>query len=240
MNTKDMSIGTKLELELVNNLGEKIGRTYISQLLDIVDDENIIIAAPIYESRVIFVPTGANARIFFFHKRWGLMSFPALIVAKDKKDNILSFQIKVTGEFEKIQRRKYFRLDCNIPAYFRVCPDTETDDYLRLEIRKDIDKKTLESNYIKALTRNISGSGSCIVSDEKISKDATLELVLLLEGSSYIRTICKVMRIDEIDTSKDKKFETGLHFAEITDRGQDLVIKFIFEQQKQLLKRQVE
>lgn len=238
MNINEIKIGTRLELELINGLGEKIGQTYISQIIDIKDGDKIVLAAPIHESRVLFIPIGSKARMYFFHSKFGLLSLPIKLDSKETVDNIQCIIAHAEGPIEKIQRRKYYRLDCNLPVNYRICREDETPDSLASEIRKPIEKTVLDSEFKKGLTKNLSGSGLCIVIEEKIDKDSILEVIIWTDETTYIRTICSIMRMAEVITPRDKKYEIGLHITNITERGQNIIIKFVFEKQKEILKRQ--
>ena len=46
MTPKDIRIGTRLELDVLNNKGEKTGSVYISQMLEYRHDGSVIISLP--------------------------------------------------------------------------------------------------------------------------------------------------------------------------------------------------
>jgi hypothetical protein len=62
MTPQEIKLGTRLEFEMLNKQDEKVGNTFISQLLEHQDDGSIVISAPITESRVVFVPAGITVR----------------------------------------------------------------------------------------------------------------------------------------------------------------------------------
>jgi len=64
MNVSLIKIGSRLELELASNLGDK-SYTYVSQLMGVIDEKNIVLAAPIHGSRVIFIPANAKLKVVF-------------------------------------------------------------------------------------------------------------------------------------------------------------------------------
>lgn len=231
MDIWDIKLGTKLDLELVNSLGEKIGQTYVSQLIDVIDKENIIIAAPIHEARLMLITNGTRIRSILLHEKQGLLCFRGIIAGKEKKENIISFHVKIEGDFEKIQRRKYFRLDCNLNASYRPHPEEDAG--------QPKEKKPPAQAYKKTLTKNISGCGVCIVTEEEFPRNSLLEVVLWLNKDTTIKVVCKAIRSIRIEGIKEKKYELGLYFSEISQRDQDMVIKFIFDQQRLLLKNNI-
>lgn len=225
MKLHELQTGTRLELELINNLGVKIGNTYISQLLEPVRGTDMIISAPIFESRLIFVALSTNLHITFFNSRYGLMGFTAIVNAKEYKGNIAILKIHAQSQPEKIQRRKHYRLDSVLNSEFKIL-DTAAD-------------KTEPDPLFKATVKNISGSGACIITDQNVPRNSVIDLYIYLNPATKIRAMCLAMRNEKIEVKKSFIYELGLHFADISAKDQDLVIKYIFEQQRMLLNRDV-
>ncbi|MCX7921638.1 MAG: PilZ domain-containing protein [Clostridia bacterium] len=228
MNTSKMKLGTKLDLELINGKGDKIGQTYVSQLIEVIDNSTISIAAPIHESRLMLIPVGSKVRVVFLHDRYGLLAFIGSIISKEKKDALIVLNTLVESEFEKIQRRNFFRLDCILDAfyYFPDDPNNTTQDQLNPE-------------YKSAITKNLSGSGASIIIEQEIPKGSSIDLRIQLNNENTIAVLCKVVRCTEIAASKGKKYDLGLHFKGITQRDQDILIKYIYDQQRLLLRKSV-
>ena len=227
MNILDTKIGTKLEIELINRVGQKIGQTFISQIMDIIDRNNVVIAAPMHESRITYIPIGVKVRLIFIHEKYGLLSFIGTVVKKEKRDNLIEFDITIDSEFENTQRRNFFRLDCVLDAQYRILQNEPQEQ----------DPSDIAPAYKKALTRNLSGCGACIVIDEAIPKDAGIELILTLGPTISVKVVCKVVRSSVIELTKGKKYENGLYFTEISKKDQNSIIKFVFDQQKLLIKK---
>lgn len=230
MNVTDLKIGTRLEVDLLNKSGEKKGSTYVSQLLHVVDENNVIIASPIRESLVVSVSTGTHIRVISLHETHGLLSFTGVVKASRKKGNISMLLVNVVSKIKKIQRRKYYRLPCHISIQYCIL-ENENENVLVQENAND-------ENYKKAITKNLSASGICIVVDEKIPKDSFIRLTLPL-GDNVIRVICKVVRSTQIESTKGKKYELGMYFVKLSQRHQDLIVKYIFDQQRELLKKEL-
>lgn len=227
MNIQDIKIGTKLEIELINSAGEKIGQTFISQIMDITDSTNIVVAAPMFESKIAFIPTGEKIRLIFIHDKYGLVSFIGTIYKKEKYDNLVGFRISVDTELQKIQRRNYFRLDYVLDVQYRTFQfDLKGQGILKIT-----------STYKKALTRNISGCGACIVTEEEIPKDSGIELVIALDPANTINVLCKIVRLTVIEQERGKKYEYGLYFIDIPQKHQNAIVKFVFDQQKLMAKK---
>lgn len=230
MINQHIRIGTKLELEVINNLGQKQGNTYISQLIDIVDPDTIMIAAPIYGSRVIFIPTGAKLRIFFINENGDLMNFSGIITLKEKQGNMAYMLVSISGDMEKIQRRDYYRLPCCLDAGYRIYQEppevSETEE----------DTAPAPQPYVQTITRNISGGGICLVAEHGLDRGTLLDVQLDIGGQD-IQVICKLVRCSRLETASGGKYELGLTYYRISKRDQDFIVRYIFEQQKMLLKK---
>lgn len=232
MNIIGTKLGTKLELELVNNLGQKIGQTYISQLIDVIDEKCIVISAPIHESRLMFVTNGTNIRILFFHNKLGLAAFLGTVTGKEKSENLILFDIRIDSDLEKIQRRNYFRLDCLLNAqYYLISTESNGDD-----MPVDLIADSSEKEYKKAIAKNISGCGTCIVVSEDIQKGSVLEVIISIDKQTSIKMKGKVVRNIAIEANRETKHELGLYTSQISVKDQDIIIKYIFDQQRLKLK----
>lgn len=228
MNIYDVKVGTKLDFELVNSLGERIGQTYVSQLVEVLDREQILIACPIHESRLMLILAGTRSRMVFLHEKQGLISFTGSIAGKEKRENLVLLSVKIDGSFESIQRRKYFRLDCLLNAAYRVLPDAEKQD-------EQVPDDPCPAR--KAIVKNISGNGAGMVSDEELPKGVKLEVEIQLAAGSAIKVSANIVRCFPIEGVKTKKYDLGLYFTKISPRDQDLLVRFIFDQQRLLLKK---
>ena len=226
MRFEELKIGTRLELELLDSRGERIGNTYISQILDAVKRDSIIVSAPIYESRLIFIPVGAKMRITFYNRRYGLLGFIAIVARRDYKDNVAVLYLQTDAEMEKIQRRKHYRLDCFVTAEYSI-------------FIENTDENEANTQSKKAITKNISGSGVCIVVRENIPKGTKIEVTMFLGSNTKVKALCVVMRNNPVEIKDIKNYELGLHFLQISPKDQDSLIRYIFEQQRVLLKRDI-
>ena len=228
MDIREIKIGTKLELEIINHEDMKLGMTHASQLLEIVNAESLTILNPIHESKYAFIALGTRIRITFFQEKLNsLFFFTATIEHKETRGNFLLLHIHVLSPLQKLQRRNYYRFDCNLNARYRVVPDGSNNPSEDRE----------PAQFVNALTRNISGSGACIVAEEELSDTDHLDVEISLSETTVVKARCKVIRVTEIEASKGKKFEIGLYFTKIPAKGQDDIVKFIFERQRETLKR---
>ncbi len=217
----DIRIGTRLELEIFED-DERVGEPYVSQILEYQEDGNIVISTPIYEARLIFIPENTLLRLSFTHKKVGLLGFTATAIKHDNKDNLSVLVVKPTSELFKLQRRANYRLDYT------------TNVLIKINQHHNLSKP---AQVIKAHTKNISGSGLCVISDIELPKGTDVTVELHLSKAQRITAKCHVVRSESIVIRKVKSYYLGMHYYDITKQDQERLIRFIFEQQRLLLKR---
>lgn len=224
MTPQEIQIGTRLELELLNEYHERVGQLYISQFLEAQESGSIIISAPIHGARLISIPTHKTVRLAFIHSELGLLGFLATVLEKDIKDKIAVLIVQPETGLFKMQRRKYYRLDFIQDITVRVGGG-----------------KTSEVNTpnIKAFTKNISGSGMCIITETDIPRNSELEVELSLSEDVTIKAKCQVIRNTWFEVMKTKSYELGLQFTQISKSDHNILIRFIYEQQRIRLNREM-
>jgi c-di-GMP-binding flagellar brake protein YcgR len=234
----ETGIGTRLEVELVDKNREKVGNTYVSQIFEHISENVLVILSPIFESRLIYISVNADMHIVFFHKKYGLMSFYASVISRETRGNIAILAIRAESDVEAIQRRENYRLTCNIDGGYIVKDSNSTEDFDSDAAKSNNNAMNNDTMYKKTLTKNISGSGVCIISEENIPINTHLEVYLDISASVRIKAQCVVLRNNPVKVKKTTFHELGLHFTKISQRDQNYIIKYIFEQQRVLLKKE--
>lgn len=229
MNANDIKIGTKFEIEIPDytKRNDESSTSYISQLLDIVDDKNISIVAPMHEGRLKFLSSNTKIVVYYLNSRQDLFCFNAIVKGHKKIGPLDMFDLTIVGDFTKIQRRRYYRLDVTLDCQYKV--ETEqliSSDNLTFSKEPPAD---LKNGYIK----NISGSGLCLVLEEPLHIGSVLDITINLDESALIRVFAQIVRIISI---QGKKHELGMHFVKIEKHDADTLNRFIFEKQRILLK----
>jgi Predicted glycosyltransferase len=224
---KDITIGTKLELEVTDIFNSDRTYTYVSQLLDTKGDDSIVIAAPISEGKLVFVSNNAKISVMFQIEKLGLLAFDGILEAKDTIDNISVFYIKRTSGFYKIQRRNHYRLDIMLDVYYAQMPEKLSD---KIKSEKDM-------SFTKTFSKDISGSGACFISPEELPIDTPLVIKLDLPDGETIEARGVVVRCFEVSLGGSKKYNIGVKFTAISKINEEKLIRYIFIKQKEILKQ---
>ncbi len=229
MNAKDIRIGTKLEVEIpeYNKKNDESTTSYISQLADVVDENTISIVSPMSEGKFKFLSRDLSIIIYYLSERQELLYFKGLVKGHRKNGALDIFDVAIVSEFNKIQRRRFYRLDVVLTCHYKLI------EQQLLSIDK-LEFEQLDPAQLKnAFTKNVSGSGFCLVMDEAVEPGSVLDISMDLEGSATIRVLAKVIRKL---SDKSKRAEVGLHYVKISPRDSDILTRYIFEKQRQILK----
>lgn len=229
MNANDIIIGTKLEIEIPEYIKSfpSQSSSYISQLVDVIDENTITIAAPISEGRYKYLSAGLNITVYFLNQRQELMFFNAVVKEYKKSGYLETFESSITSEFTKIQRRMNYRLDAVLDCKYAVTADRP------LTNEKPEFKELTEAGFKSARTKNISGNGLCLILDNTIDYGLLADISIDLEGMGNIRVLAKAIRSTTIE---NKKYEVGLNFVYISPQDSSTLTKFIYHKQRIMLK----
>lgn len=223
MKYTDLPIGIKLELELFNANGDAIKPKFVSELEWVEDETVMYIATPIHEGTLYPVHVETLMNVVFIHKD-DLYKFKAKVINRGVKDNISYLKISVLGELIKIQRRQFFRFECTTPVRYKVLDYPGQTDTEKLPVKK-------------AATRDLSGGGICISTDEKVELNKMLECELELDEGKSVKFVGQIVRSDLVKNQDVVKYELGVLFKKIEYRDREAVIGFIFREQRKLRKK---
>lgn len=206
---KDLDIGMKINIMVKN------GKTlYPSQVLDITSNNEMIISGPIKKSEFVLMYNEEDVNIIYYVENKGRYYFKAKVVSRMMK-SIYSLLIRKTSEINIVQLREYYRL----PFSFEVLKEYH-------KIKNDKDEVFQELCEAK----DISGGGIKIIcnQDHKIGEEVFCSFKI---QGSLIKIKGIVVRIEELNSIR-YKYSLGISFKDLSEDERDLIIRFIFEQQR--------
>lgn len=216
-----LSLGDKLEIELYNNNGEKIPPLLVSQFERLLPDGSMEIMAPIHSGRIYPVHQGVEMDVIY-EKNKELYKFKAEAVQRSVYGNIFILRIMPKSEEEHLQRRFFFRFNTVLDVKYRIFEHKET----KAEDRGD---------FYKGITKDISGGGICLLTNEKPTYGWYLEGIINV--GSDIKFTGQIARVINIHDKGKFRYEVGVEFIDITELEREKVISFIFDSQRKLLKK---
>jgi len=224
MKLSEIRIGTRLELEVYNNLGEKVRPSLISQMEGVNDEYTAYIATPIVEGTIYPLHIGTEMDVCFFSKD-NLYKFRAAVMSRGYRENIALLKIERRSDIQRFQRRQFYRFQCSVPVKFRVVD--------ALNLKQDDD-----APFKEVITRDISGGGLSLAVEEKLELGNVLECELPISEKRKVRFWGKVVKVAKLDLEGSKyKYEIGVSFRKIENRDVEAIIGFIFKEQSRLRRK---
>ena len=244
-------IGDKLELKRLNldHTTSNKSKVYVSQLLDIVGDDKAIIAMPIERSHIVPLSVGEKYALFFYTNK-GLYQCNAIILDRYKHKNVYVLEIQFISEFEKNQRRQYFRLNCIIDILYHVITTEEIQLENKYEHANYTDEAEKDQDYenLEALKKvwydgtitDLSGGGAKFVSNRlhEAGENLILSLPLnLRENDNKHHIPARIIASTKMQ-NRSGFFEHRVQFTQISKDDREAIIKFIFAEERRQRKRE--
>ena len=214
---KPLVIGSRMELvskKSLRNNEERI--VYASQILDFNDD-SIVCAMPIYEGRIVPLEAGKRFDAYFYV---GTKIFRADCTAIDRgRDCVLPVSVKKV-------------ITLNVKADEEAVTNTKSEEKTACKEQEDIDNCKIV---------DISGGGIRLQSKKKYQKDdyMMLDFDLDIDGSISHKSIIGKVVESRANDNDGTLFANRLQFVDIDRLDREEIIKYIFGQQRNILKKEL-
>ncbi len=230
MDANKIEIGTKLEIKIPYTSSNDSSNTYTSQLIDVIDNKTISIAAPISEGKFKYLNIGLDLFVYFLDESKDFLFFSAIVKGHRKNGPIEAFDITIVSEISKVQRREAYRLETALPCKYTIVDSNlyNTDSANFPDISNAV--------FSTASTSNISSNGISLHLEAPLEAGTILYILLNLEETSKIRVLAQVKRSLRKDSNR---YMVGLHYIKIDSRDLEVLTKFIFAQQRLMLKNKM-
>ncbi|MBR4169987.1 MAG: flagellar brake protein [Lachnospiraceae bacterium] len=240
MLSKYVSIGDKLDLETIEGTNDLVsnqqeGRKYYrSQVYDIVSEDQIKIAMPMEQGKIILLPVDGEYNVCFYTQT-GLYQCLGRIIDRYKSDNVFVLVMELTTDLRKYQRREYYRLNCVLEMKSREV--TEDDVNILNEHVRFLDTDITFNNGVMV---DISGGGARFISKVRYPQGANIQFVFSLYVSGALneyKLIGKVLLSERIENREDE-YEHRIQFVNILNDDRESIIRYIFEEERKNRHRQ--
>lgn len=215
--------GTKLELEVFDDYGERIEIPFVSEMEWCDEEDQAVIAAPIVEGVVYPIRIGARLTAYFYGKT-DAFKFSAEVIERGIIDNIALLKVNLTSEIIKIQRREFFRFEFSIPVKYREFNTLDPDANRKVP-------------FTSTITKDLSGGGISVYAMEKVERNKILEIELQVQEDKSVKFIGKIVRVTPLEEENKYRYDLGVSFKKIEYRDKEAVIKRIFTEQRKLRKK---
>ncbi|MDO5403482.1 MAG: flagellar brake protein [Eubacteriales bacterium] len=230
-------IGMKIDITKPEKREEDLrpNITYVSQIMDMTDDL-LTCAMPIHEGHIVPLENGAEYDVFFYAQK-NIYKGICRVESRGKEGNIYTCQLRPLTKLVKFQRRQFYRLPCTIDVL--LTPMVELEMLAYLKDKKVPDKLINRADKVMAV--DISGGGIRIISNQKYAKGAfaALEFVLYIQNQAVnVRIMGQIIQI--IKSGNDNQlYDYRIQFREILRDVQDNIVKYIFEEQRKMRRKEL-
>jgi c-di-GMP-binding flagellar brake protein YcgR len=213
---KSVQLGDKIEITKKTIL-DRNETTYNSFVQEINGENQLVVTSPIVGGRLIPLELDRTYFISVYTGR-GLYRGEAVVVDRSKENHLYLATFKLKTAMKKFQRRQYYRLDCLLNFYY-----------------KDDDKEIWNEGIIK----DISGGGIRFASKYNFEDDSHIECHVQLNFQNETTHLYVPGQIiDSVKSEMDRTmYETRVAFGEMSGETREVIIKFIFEEERKRRKQ---
>lgn len=240
-----IKIGDKVELKQLDQKGNPIksANTYVSQVVDYVDEDIISIASPIKSGLLVILNRWFNYRMYFYTSK-GLYQCDGQVHKMYRENNIPMVMMKLVSDLERVQRRQYFRLECVHEILYRHFTEEEIkleekliyDHDITQEEQAEIRKRLaqLKNQWINGCITDLSGGGCRFNSREELNPGEKI----IIKLNFKLKNELKRLEITACIIASEKMYKrTGFYehraeFYDISHKDREDLIKYIFEQER--------
>lgn len=223
----------------ITYLHQNNGKTYKSSLFDFLGDTVIEIGMPTEGGKMVLFQIGFECSLFFYTQK-GMFTCDGKVVERYKKDGFYLLAVKIMSVPKKFQRRDFYRVNSAIEfTYYKI-----TKEVAELETTEALFEEIADPKYISekktATTRDISGGGISFLIEEELEAGSFILSILRLTNEKVDTTLYLVTEIiacGRLENMPEKKLvRAKFHFKDLKDR--DLIVRFVFEEDRMLRKRE--
>lgn len=238
--------GTKLELKKIRHVEAMEEISYVSRFLYQKSADEAVVEMPVKSGRMVALEPGELFQVCFYTTK-GLYQCQSQVVSRHYEDSLPVAVIKFRSEFEKLQRRQYYRMECLLQMEF--CSVTE-EEYDRLLAQKNDSESepaqkdgTDESERIRfysGVVLDISGGGVRFNSAHEAQPEdiIALRIAFMEEEVRKIQILfAKVLTVIPVQ-NRSGLFEHRVEFVSISNTERESIIRYIFLEERKRRKRE--
>ena len=239
MITNLIHIGDKLDIRLFSEETDDlsdIGKHYTSVICELPDEENMVVTIPTEHGKLVLMPVDTRLTVVVYTKK-GVYMCSARISERFRSGNIFMMNLELSSKLTKFQRRAYYRWDCLLNIDFRILPEDAmiaevTETNLPYYMEECVDK-TLYSGTIL----DVSGGGLRFRTNRPTPEKSVLLMSFILENETTMFQpilLGRLLHCDRIE--RTDLYEYRVEFQGISEADREIIIKFIFEEERKAKK----
>ncbi|MEA1961738.1 MAG: flagellar brake domain-containing protein [Bacillota bacterium] len=214
MKVKDLKVNQRIEITVDE---EDTVYKSMSCRVEEITGQYIYISVPTLRGEILPLRVGLRVTVNFVQEGHSFV-FNSRIVDRNMKPMPLLGLAKPYKIIE-IQRRLWVRVGVNIPVEYDLKGSTDKESYGG-----------------KGSSIDISGGGILIITTKPVDPGQILNLQIQLPNREPVYCAAKVLRVFQEDVNK-KKYKVVLEYHEISEGQRDQIMKFIFEKQREWIRK---
>lgn len=229
-----ISVGNKIDIEKVNP-DTKEKAVYKSQVYDIMENDELLIAMPLEGTKLIVLSLNIRYKMCFYTPN-GLFECTGLIVDRFKSDNRYVAVASLKTGLRRIQRREFFRLEKLIDVDYRVLSEEEAVYESVDEILAREQDRVEPPVYKSGMAVDLSGGGARFVLDDAYPKETHLSMKLYIEITPQrpvFEVIGRVVHSERL-SGKTGQCENRIEFIRLKEQQREKLIHFIFAEERKM------
>lgn len=212
------STGDTFELKIKVAGDQHVFRTLVEQ---VISERQYVVYTPLHQGKVLMTQEGDHFEVVFskldrVSGRYDIFSFDAVLKRRLSKDHISLWQIERIGDFKKLQRRDYFRLN-----------------YVRL-LSIELDQR--DRMMVEVLSKDISVGGMRCVASQRLVAGEPVTTHLILDPKKPLAILGEVVS-SELMTDSQTRYDTRIRFVGITKKLELELSRQINYVQSEMLKK---
>lgn len=219
---KYFTIGERIQIDHIDIRGNL--QEYTSQVVDIREADFMDVLIPIHKNQDVYLKVESIVKIVL-PKGDAVYEFKAVVYEK-LFGRVPLLRLKIISEVNKIQRRNFYRL--------KLMRDIEARRLISEAGQESGQGKKL-GDMFKCYLNDISAGGVLISTKEDIQEGDTLELRIDLNGIELVAFGIIVRRT--LTVSPRAPYSYGVKFDKMSEFDKNKLSKFIFEEQRKLIKK---
>lgn len=245
-----INIGDKIEMTHVKSASRRklSGNTYGSMLLDYDGMRSAKISMPIFEGKVVPLELEDEYDLCFFTSL-GLYRCRAKVVKRYREGKMYVLNMEFLSLPKKFQRRQFYRLECMQEIHFRVISEEEktlrdvitessfSDDTMQKAYEHKL--KEFATQWENALMTDISGGGVRLQCRHHLEPGTYIEVkapLVINEEIFPFQCMAKIVADVNLEGNPNEN-ELRCEFDNIRKEQRELVVKYVFEEQKRRLRK---
>ena len=244
---KVFDIGNKIEITPARSAfsDAKNNKKYSSQILDFDELRTAKIAAPVQDGRLVPMREGEDIDLCFFTKA-GLYQCRGRIKKRYNERKIAVLDVLFVTDPQKFQRRKFYRLECTFEIRYRRFSKEELHLREEIETAKKTGNDKMLEEYKKELQEipelwrpatitNLSGGGVKFHLKESLDRGEPIEVAVplsLQKGVLPMKVMAHVIDCEKSVDSRAASSGARCEFDGITNGEREIIVKYVFEEQR--------